>query len=160
MYIQTLCTRFNLPQHWTLCPSNTFHLFNVCPPQRLFGMKFCQIFLIKREYSVAIFLHNGENKTFKKNKFGSLLDCDFSLVAYLRVTLDKGPKSGVQWNRTFLLVKSFKLASRLVDKGLGQRWIKLWFSLHGIVLEGKLIGTDPKKRISRRAQGLENQSVS
>jgi hypothetical protein len=31
------------------------------------------------------------------------------LAQDLRVTLDKGPMSRIQWNKAFLLVKSFKL---------------------------------------------------
>ncbi len=57
----------------------------------------------------------------------------------LRATLDKGPRSKVQWNQTFLLIKNFKLVSRPLDKNLGPRHIKLWFSLHGIILEKKSI---------------------
>jgi hypothetical protein len=62
-----------------------------------------------------------------------------------------------------LLVKSFKLVPRpSLDKGPGTRQIKLWFSIHGIILEGnQLVQTNnKKKRALRRAQGLENQSVS
>jgi len=57
------------------------------------------------------------------------------LVQNLRVTLDKGPRSRVQWNRAFLLVKSLKLVARLLDKGSGSRQIKWWFNLHDIILE-------------------------
>jgi hypothetical protein len=32
-----------------------------------------------------------------------------------KVTLEKGPKSRVQWNWAFLLIKSFKLVSRPLD---------------------------------------------
>ncbi len=64
---------------------------------------------------------------------------------YRRGTLDKGSRSKVQWNWTFLLVKSFKLGSRPIDKDPRPRQIKLWFTLHGIILEGKLIKMDPKK---------------
>jgi hypothetical protein len=53
----------------------------------------------------------------------------------LRATLDKGPQSRVQWNRAFLLVKSFKLIPRPLNKGPGPRQIKWWFSLHGIILK-------------------------
>jgi hypothetical protein len=55
----------------------------------------------------------------------------------LRATLNKGPRRRVQWNRAFLLNKSFELVPRLLDKDSGPREIKLWFSLHGIILEGK-----------------------
>jgi hypothetical protein len=62
----------------------------------------------------------------------------------LRATLDKGPRSGVQWNQALLLVKSFKLVPRPLDKGPRQRQIKLWFSLHGIISEGTPIGPNQK----------------
>jgi hypothetical protein len=61
-------------------------------------------------------------------------------------TLDKGPRSIVQWNRAFLLVKSFKLVPRPLDRGLGPRQIKLWFNLHGIILEEKPIALDQEKK--------------
>jgi hypothetical protein len=44
---------------------------------------------------------------------------------------------------SILLVKSFKLVPRSLDKSPKQ--IKLWFSLHDIILEGKPIGPDQKK---------------
>jgi len=63
---------------------------------------------------------------------------------WFRATLDKGPRSRVQWNWAFLLIKSFKLVSSLLDEGPGLRQIKLWFNLHGI-LKGKPIGPEQKK---------------
>jgi hypothetical protein len=45
----------------------------------------------------------------------------------------------------FLLVKSFKLVPRLLYECPEPRQIKLWFGLHGIILEGKPIGLDQKK---------------
>jgi hypothetical protein len=75
-------------------------------------------------------------------------------------TLNKGRISKVQWNRAFLLVKNFNLVPRPLDKGLGPIQIKLWFNLHGIILEGKPIGMDQKKKASRKADDLENQSVN
>jgi len=62
-----------------------------------------------------------------------------------RPTLDKGPRSRIQWNWAFVLVKSFKLVIGPLDNGLGSRQIKLWFSLHDIILEGKQIDLDQKK---------------
>jgi len=62
----------------------------------------------------------------------------------LTATLDKGPRCRVQWNWAFLLVKSFKLVPRPLDKGPGQ--IKLWFSLHGIIVKGNPIGSNQKKK--------------
>ncbi len=77
-----------------------------------------------------------------------------------KVTLDNGRKRRVQWNWTFLLVKNFKLVPRHLDKGLGPRQINVWFSLHGIILEGKPIGPKQKrKKLYKRAQGLDNQNV-
>jgi hypothetical protein len=71
--------------------------------------------------------------------------CMLILCIILRATLDKGPKSRVQWNLTLILVKNFKLVPRPLNKGPRPRQIKLWFSLHGIILEGKPIGLNPKK---------------
>jgi hypothetical protein len=77
-----------------------------------------------------------------------------------KVTLDNGPKKRVQWNWTFLLVKNLKLVPRHLNKDLGPRQINVWFSLHGIILDGKPIGPNQKrKKIYKRAQGLENQNV-
>jgi hypothetical protein len=56
----------------------------------------------------------------------------------------KAPRSKVKWNWSFLLVNSFKLVLRPLDKDLGPRQIKLWFNLHGIILKGKPIGLDQK----------------
>jgi hypothetical protein len=58
------------------------------------------------------------------------------ITIYFRATLDKGPRSKVQWNQAFLLVKSFELILRHIDEGPGPRQIKLWFSLYDISLEG------------------------
>jgi hypothetical protein len=33
-----------------------------------------------------------------------------------------------------------------LDKGLGPRQINVWFNLHGIILEGKPIGPNQKKK--------------
>ncbi len=56
------------------------------------------------------------------------------ITNYFKATLDKGPRSRVQWNQVFLLVKSIKLVPRHLDEGPGPRQIK--FSLYGISLEG------------------------
>jgi hypothetical protein len=69
------------------------------------------------------------------------------LQGCLMVTLDKGPRRKVWKNQALLLVKSCKLVPRPFDKGPGPRQIKLWFSLHGIILEGKLIRSDQKKEL-------------
>jgi hypothetical protein len=63
----------------------------------------------------------------------------------LKATLNKGPSSKVQWDQAFLLVKSFKLVPSPLDKGPRRRQFTLWFSLHGILLEGTSIGLDKKK---------------
>jgi hypothetical protein len=70
-----------------------------------------------------------------------------SLPLMLRAILGKGARSKAQWNRTLLLVKNFKLVARPLDEGPRPRQIKLWFSLHGIILEGKPIGPDQKKSL-------------
>jgi hypothetical protein len=44
----------------------------------------------------------------------------------------------------------------VLDKSPRPRQIKLWFNLHGIILEGKPIGPNQKKKSLKRAHGLEN----
>jgi hypothetical protein len=73
--------------------------------------------------------------------------CMLILCTILRATLDKGPKSKVQWNQALLLVKSFKLVPRPLNKGPRPRKVKLWFNLHGIISKGKPISLDPKKEL-------------
>jgi hypothetical protein len=63
----------------------------------------------------------------------------------LRATLDKGPSSIGRWNQAL----SFKLVPRSLDEGLGSRHIKLWFCLHGIILEGKPKCLDQNKELKR-----------
>jgi hypothetical protein len=77
----------------------------------------------------------------------------------LKATLNKGPCNKVQWDQAFLLVESFKLVPSPLDKGPRQRQFTLWFSLHGIILEGTPIGLDKKKSL-KESSFLENQSVS
>jgi hypothetical protein len=48
----------------------------------------------------------------------------------------------------------------VLGKSPRPRQIKLWFNLHGIVLEGKPIGPNPKKIGLKKACGLENQNLS
>jgi hypothetical protein len=57
---------------------------------------------------------------------------------YIQGHLEEGSKSMVQWNWGFLLVKSSKLVPRSLEESPWSRQIKLWFSLHDIILEGKL----------------------
>jgi hypothetical protein len=64
----------------------------------------------------------------------------------LRATWDKGPMSRFQWNWTFLLVKSFELVPRPLNKSPKPRQIMLWFNLYVIILEGKPIGLEQKKK--------------
>jgi hypothetical protein len=65
------------------------------------------------------------------------------------VNLTKGPRSKVQWNWAFLLVQSFKLVPMPLDEGSRSKQIKLWFSLHGIILEGKSNCLDQKRELNR-----------
>jgi hypothetical protein len=65
----------------------------------------------------------------------------------------QGSNKQVQWNRAFLLVKSFKLVSRPLDEGPRPRQIKLWFCLHGIILKGKPIGLDQSKSLKGELMG-------
>ncbi len=62
----------------------------------------------------------------------------------LKATLNKGPRSKVQQNGTFLLVKSHKLDPRPLDKDLRPNETKLKWYLHGTILEGNSIGMDQK----------------
>ncbi len=64
-----------------------------------------------------------------------------SKLLHLKATLDKGPKSKVQWNWPFLL------EPKPLNKGPIPRQIKLWFSLHDIISEGEPIGPNQKKRV-------------
>ncbi len=73
------------------------------------------------------------------------------LLTLVKAILDKGLRSRVQWNWTFLLVKSFKLIPRMLNKDPRPRQIKLWFSLHDIILEGKPIGSDQKKNLKENS---------
>jgi hypothetical protein len=70
-----------------------------------------------------------------QNTFFQVLKSDLETII-LRLILNKGPRSKVQWNQAFLLIKSFKLVPRPLNKGARPRQIKLWFSLLGIILEG------------------------
>jgi hypothetical protein len=45
--------------------------------------------------------------------------------AALRATLNKAPRNKVDWTQTFLLVKSFKLVPKLLEKDSRPRQIKL-----------------------------------
>jgi hypothetical protein len=59
----------------------------------------------------------------------------------LRVTLHKRKIQHSNW------LRALNMVSRLLDKDLGLRQIKLWFSLHGNILEGKSIGLHEKKEL-------------
>jgi hypothetical protein len=75
-------------------------------------------------------------KTFPKDKKAN---------GNLKAILNKGPRNKVQWNQTFLLVKNVNLVSKHLDISSRPKQIKLWFILHGIILEEKPIGLDKKK---------------
>jgi len=95
---------------------------------------------------------------FQKQKsfvsFAPSLFLSFWRKLNIRATLEKGQRRKVQCNQVFLQVKSIKLVPRPLDESPGPRQIKIFFGPHGIILEGQ------KKRASRRAHGLENQSVT
>jgi len=75
------------------------------------------------------------------------LQCVFH-TTFVIATLEKGLRSWVQWNWTFLFVKSFKFVSRPFRQGskINTNQIKLWFSSHAIILEENSIGLDKKKK--------------
>jgi hypothetical protein len=56
-----------------------------------------------------------------------------------------------------LVGQKLQLGPKAFKQGFRTKKIKLWFNLHGIILEVKPIGMDPKKKASRKAHGLENQ---
>jgi len=68
----------------------------------------------------------------------------FFVQGVLRATSTKGPRSRVQRNQAFLLIKSFKLVPRPLNKDPRSRQIKLWFSLHHF--GGKTNWFGPKKK--------------
>jgi hypothetical protein len=63
----------------------------------------------------------------------------------IRATLDEGPRSRSQWNRTILLAESHKLGPLPLDERPWPKSGKLKLNLHGTYLEGKSIGSNPKK---------------
>jgi hypothetical protein len=68
----------------------------------------------------------------------------------LKPILDKGLRSKVQWNWTFLLIRIFKLVPKPLDKGVGPKKIKLWFNLFSIILEGNQLVRTKKKNASKK----------
>ncbi len=70
----------------------------------------------------------------------------------------QGSRSKVQWNWAFLLVKSFTLVSRLLDNDPSPRQIKLWFSVYGIILGRKPIGSDQKNKKSLKESSWFGES--
>jgi hypothetical protein len=74
----------------------------------------------------------------------------------LKVTLNEGPRSKVQSNKTILLNKSHKLDLGPLDEGPRAKIDKLRLILHGTILEGKSIGSSQKKRV----HNLKNQDAS
>ncbi len=79
----------------------------------------------------------------------------FSLQAFLRVTLDEGPRSRDQWIQAVLLVESFKLVPRPLDEGPRPKSGKL--RLHGTCFGGEINWFGPNNSAKRRAPDLENQ---
>jgi len=86
----------------------------------------------KRQHRNPLFGHIREE--ISKNKKKKCIGLQHSMK--LKVALDKDPRSKVQWNWAFLLVKSFKMVSRPLNKGPRPRQLKLCFSFHSIILEG------------------------
>jgi hypothetical protein len=78
-------------------------------------------------------------------------------------TLDEAPRTRVQWNRAILLLKSKKkLGLWTLDKGWRLKNGKSRLNLHGTILEGKSICSDPKKSIKNlkgKAHDVENRVV-
>jgi len=62
----------------------------------------------------------------------------------LRATLDEDRRSRDQWIQAILMVESFKLVPRPLDKGPRLKSGKLRLNLRGTFLEEKSIGLDPK----------------
>ncbi len=69
--------------------------------------------------------------------FGS---CDFHLQLSIKVILDEGSRSKVQWNRTILLDENHKLNPQPLDEGLRPKSDKSNLNLRGAILEEKSIG--------------------
>ncbi len=67
----------------------------------------------------------------------------------LKVTLNEGPKSKVQSDKTILLNKSHKLDLGPLDEGPRAKIDKLRLILHGTILEGKSNWFEPKKKSSQ-----------
>jgi hypothetical protein len=79
----------------------------------------------------------------------------------LRATLNEGPSSKVQWNRTILLDEGHKLDAHPLDESPRPKSGKLRLNLHGTILEGNSIDSDPKKKaLKRKASDLKNQYAS
>jgi hypothetical protein len=69
--------------------------------------------------------------------------------------------SKVHWNIAILLVESHKLDPQFLDDGPRPKSGELSLNLHGTVLEGRSIGSDPKKelmiqrtKMQARVQGM------
>ncbi len=65
----------------------------------------------------------------------------------LRATLNEGPSSKLQWDRTILLHEGHKLDSHPLDENLRAKSGKLRLNLHGTILKGNSIDSDPKKKL-------------
>jgi len=74
--------------------------------------------------------------TFPRDKF-KLQHIDMNHK--LKVTLDEGPGSRVQWNRVIIFDESHKLDPQPLDEHPRPKCVKLRLNLHGIILIGKSI---------------------
>jgi hypothetical protein len=69
----------------------------------------------------------------------------------LRATLDSGPRSRVQWNRTIITAESQKLDAWPLDEGPRPKSDKLRLILHSTILEGKSTGLNQKEKSSKES---------
>ncbi len=74
----------------------------------------------------------------------------------LRATLDEGTRSRDQWIQAILLVESFKLVPRPLNKGPKPKSGKLRLNVPGTCFGGKINWFRPKNSGKRRAPDLEN----
>jgi hypothetical protein len=81
------------------------------------------------------------------NVIASCTQTRFRIIStkLLRATLDEGPRSNEI--KAFLLDESHKLDPRPLDEGPRPKSGKLSLNLHGIILEGKLIGSNHKRKL-------------
>jgi hypothetical protein len=77
----------------------------------------------------------------------------------LRATLDKGPRSTDQWIQAILLVKTFKLIPRPLDKGPKPKSGKLRLNLHGTCFGVKINWLGPKKHCWKESSWFEEPRI-